>query len=78
MDNVKLTRGTKDLIKLAIEQTASEDKNNRYKICEKIAEIAEERYEGLNLEYQLERMGLETTLAILAKIDLYFYKYHRE
>ncbi|HCL4480266.1 TPA: hypothetical protein N2D99_002354 [Clostridium botulinum] len=78
MDNLKLTRGTKELIKLAISATNAEDRNNRYKICEKIAEIVEGRYEGLNLEYQLERMGLQTTLQILNKVDLYFYKYHRE
>lgn len=76
MDNkeFKLTRGTKELIKYAIEETSS---HNRYELCAKVAEIVEDRYNGLNLEYQLDRMGLSTTLQILSAIDTYFYKYHR-
>lgn len=70
----KLTRGTKELIKYAISQTNS---HNRYELCAKVAEIVEERYNGLNLEYQLDRMGLSTTKQILNAIDTYFFKYHR-
>lgn len=70
----KLTRGTKELIKYAIAETQS---HNRYELCAKIAEIVEEKYNGLNLEYQLERMGLSTTGQILNAIDIYFFKYHR-
>lgn len=68
----KLTRGTKELIKQAIQETQS---NNRYVLCAKIAETVEKRYNGLNLEYQLQRMGIQTTGQILQAIDTYFYKY---
>ncbi|MFJ8531414.1 hypothetical protein [Bacillus sp. NPDC094106] len=75
MEQVKLTRGTKALIKMAINEIEPDSKNNRYAICEKIAQIVEQRYEGHNLDYQLNRMGLETTKDILSKIDMYFYKH---
>jgi hypothetical protein len=68
----KLTRGTKELIKNVIEKTKS---NNRYVLCEMIAEQVESKYNGLNLEYQLERMGLQTTGQILKAIDIYFFKH---
>lgn len=70
----KLTRGTKELIKNAIDETQS---NNRYVLCEKIADMVEEKYGGLNLEYQLGRMNLETTGKILTAIDTFFYKHIR-
>jgi len=72
-NDFKLTRGTKLLIKSAITETKS---SNRYELCEKIAQKVEDTYKGLNLEYQLERMGLQTTGKILGAIDTYFYKYH--
>lgn len=74
MSEFKLTRGTKELIKQAISETNS---NNRYVLCEKIASMVEEKYNGLNLEYQLERMGLQTTGKILLAIDTFFYKHLR-
>jgi len=74
MNDSRLTRGAKDLIQKAIEETQS---NNRYVLCEKIAKMVEERYNGLNLEYQLRRMQLQTTRQILQAIDTYFYKYIR-
>lgn len=74
VEEYKLTRGTKELIKQAIQETQS---NNRYIICEKIAEMVEEKYAGLNLEYQLKRMKLQTTGEILKAIDTFFYKYMR-
>jgi len=74
MSDFKLTRGTKELIKTAISETQS---NNRYVLCEKIAEKVEEKYSGLNLEYQLERMNLQTTGKILLAIDTFFYKHLR-
>lgn len=74
MQDFKLTRGTKELIKTAIKETQS---NNRYVLCEKIAEIVESKYNGLNLEYQLERMNLQTTGKILQAIDTFFYKHIR-
>lgn len=72
MSDFKLTRGAKQLIKTAIEETQS---NNRYVLCQKIAEIVEQRYSGLNLEYQLKRMNLQTTGKILEAIDTFFYKH---
>jgi hypothetical protein len=74
VSDFKLTRGTKELIKRAIQETQS---NNRYVLCQKIAEIVENKYSGLNLEYQLERMNLQTTGKILQAIDTYFYKHLR-
>jgi hypothetical protein len=74
LSDFKLTRGTKELIKRAIQETQS---NNRYVLCQKIAEIVENKYSGLNLEYQLERMNLQTTGKILQAIDTYFYKHLR-
>lgn len=73
-NDFKLTRGTKELIKSAITETQS---SNRYELCEKIAHMVEDKYNGLNLEYQLERMGLQTTGKILSAIDTYFYKHLR-
>jgi hypothetical protein len=70
----KLTRGTKELIRTAINETQS---NNRYVLCEKIADMVEDKYNGLNLEYQLERMNLQTTGKILQAIDTFFYKHLR-
>jgi hypothetical protein len=70
----KLTRGTKELIKTAIKETQS---SNRYVLCEKIADMVESKYNGLNLEYQLERMGLQTTGQILKAIDTFFFKHIR-
>lgn len=74
MSDFKLTRGTKELIRTAINETQS---NNRYVLCEKIADMVEEKYNGLNLEYQLERMNLQTTGKILQAIDTFFYKHLR-
>lgn len=74
MSEFKLTRGTKELIKIAIQETKS---NNRYILCEKIADMVENRYSGLNLEYQLKRMNLQTTGQILQAIDTFFYKHLR-
>lgn len=70
----KLTRTTKELIENAIKSTKSID---RLKLCESIAFTAEEKYEGLNLEFQLERMNLSTTCKILDAIDTYFHIYFK-
>lgn len=73
---VKLTRGTKDLIKEAITVIQTdEQKNDRYRICEEICRIAEDRYQGNNLSYQLNRMDIPTTGKVLEKIDAYFFMY---
>ena len=71
-EEYKLTRGVKQLIKSAINETQS---NNRYVLCEKVAQMVEDKYKGLNLEYQLKRMKIETTKQILKAIDIYFYKH---
>ena len=71
----KLTRGTKDLIRQAIQETHS---NNRNVLCSKVCEIVENRYSGLNFEYQLKRMKIETTKQVLTAIDIYFYKHLRQ
>lgn len=73
--DVKLTRGTKELIKAAIKDLAPEDKDNRYKICEKVCSVAEEKYQGNNLMYQLNRMDISTTGKVLEKIDIFFYSH---
>ncbi|ADO59534.1 hypothetical protein [Paenibacillus polymyxa] len=67
-----LTRGTKQLIKSAINETQS---NNRYVLCAKIADNVVSKYNGLNLDYQLKRMGLQTTGQILEAIDTFFFKH---
>lgn len=78
LNDVKITRGTKELIKEAIMGIESEkEKNNRYKICEEMCRIAENRYQGNNLLYQLNRMDILTTGKVLEKIDAYFYIHNR-
>jgi len=72
MNDFKLSRGTKELIKKAIEESSS---NNRYELCQIIAETVENKYDGLNLDYQLKRMNIESTGKILQAIDTYFYKH---
>ncbi|BBW98923.1 hypothetical protein [Geobacillus subterraneus] len=70
----KLTRKTKNLIKEAIETTGSTD---RYALCQYIAEKLECIHTGGSLEYQLRRMGLETTKKILWSIDVFLKKYEK-
>lgn len=77
-ENVVLTRGAKRLIKKAIEDCQAEKESpNRYDICYKVVQIALEAYKNDLLDYQLERMGLDTTKKILEKIDIYFFKYYK-
>lgn len=70
----RLTRGTKDLISQAINRAGT---NNRYDVCNTVVEIMMERYEGLTLDYQADRMNLATTGAILTAIDTYFFKHYK-
>ncbi len=72
MPENKLTRGTKAIIKQAIHDTQS---NNNLVLCQKVAEILESKYSGMNMQYQLRRMSLNTTGQILHAIDEYFLKY---
>lgn len=69
------SRTKKILIAMAIEACKPEDKYNRYKVCEKLADIMEEKYTGEKLEYHSTRMGMDTTKNMLKEIDAYFYKY---
>lgn len=68
------SRTRKVLIEEAISNCLPEDKFNRFKVCEQLAEIMVSRYKGQNLEYHSERMGMETTSKMLKEIDSYFYK----
>lgn len=72
--DAKLTRKTKNLIKEAIETTGTTD---RYTLCQYIAEKLECTHAGGNLEYQLKRMGLESTKKILLSIDIFLEKYEK-
>ena len=71
----KLTRGTKELIKHAMNETQS---NDRIQLCEYVAGELEKRFRGKTLEYQLSRMDLNTTGKILSAIDTYIYNYHTD
>lgn len=75
-NSIKLTRGTKELIKNAVATIAPEYKDDRYKVCEAVCRIAEEKYQGNNLNYQLTRMDIMTTGKVLEKIDCYFFNNH--
>lgn len=71
----KLTRGTKDIIKKAINETKT---TNRHDLCENICETLEQRFSGDTLSYQLQRMNLETTGDVLSAIDTYMFKHSKE
>lgn len=66
-----ITRGAKAFIKEAIDSLPEDQKMDRYAICEKVALLAEERYTGNAMEYQLNRMDIGTTGKILEKIDFF-------
>ena len=82
MQNCSLSRGLKSIISQAISETNS---YNRDELVDKVAQIFIDRYsknESSNednqdkwLNYQLSRMGVETTKKLQNAIDLYFYKY---
>ena len=67
-----LTRGTKKLIANAIEKTGE---YNRSVLCESICAELCDKFSGDSLEYQLERMNLNTTSDINRAIDTYMYKH---
>jgi len=71
----KLTRGTKALIGRAIKETES---SNRYELLEWVAEDLCDRFEKGCLEYQLGRMGIETSSEVLDAIDTYVYRYAKQ
>lgn len=69
-----ITRGTKKLIKQAIEETKS---YNRYVLCDWIAQTLVDKFKYKNYDYQLGRMGLVTSKDILKAIDTYIFRYSR-
>lgn len=75
MAEIKITRVARKLIVDAILETGSK---NRYDICWKVNQYIVDKYDGLNLDYQCKRMGIETTKKLLAVIDGYFYKYYKK
>lgn len=75
IEKKKMTRGTKKLIETAIDQLEPEKRNNSNAICEKMVDILFERFDGNNLDYQIKRMGIESTGQILDKLDDYFLRY---
>ena len=71
----EITRGTKTLIKNAIGETQS---SNKYELLDHICNELCNKFKGNTLDYQLERMKLETTSEVLSAIDTYMYKYAKE
>lgn len=67
-NNIQLSKSTINLIEQAIERTKSQ---NRYVLCEEIASLLENKFQGENLTYQTKRMKLDTTKKILSAIDCY-------
>lgn len=68
------SRKKKQLIEEAINLCTGRDMFNKFKICEQVAEIMINKYNGRNLEYHSKRMGLDTNKKILKEIDSYFYR----
>lgn len=63
---------SKNVIKLIEDAINQSNSFNRYKICENVCLILEEKYPlERNLEYQLRRMNLSTTREILNAVDIY-------
>lgn len=71
----KMTRGTRRMVEAAISQLDPSEQSNTHAICFKMTDILLEKFEGGNLDYQLERMDLQKTQSIMDKIEEYFQKY---
>lgn len=69
-----LTKGTRLLIKDMINKY---DTTDRHVLCEHICFYLEDKFTGKALDYQLKRMGLETTGDVLRAIDEYLYTYNK-
>lgn len=71
----KLSRGTVRLLKEAIISARNKGLafNDRYVLCQEVCELVEQKYSGGTLDYQLKRMNLTTTKAVLDAIDIFFY-----
>lgn len=74
-EKIKLTNSVKSIIEEAIDVLDKEEKDNRIKICEEFCRIAEQRYTGEQMTYQLNRMHIASTKPILQRIDKYLYDY---
>lgn len=72
--NVVLTRGTKKLIAKAIEETGT---LNSSVLCNHICEDLCSKFAGDSLDYQLDRMNIPTTKAIVDAIDVYIYRHSK-
>ena len=82
---MQLSRGLKKIIVQAIENLPEERKNNKYAICDQVADIAVRRYIGDpdapdfetkcenagTFDYQTKRMGITTSKEILEKVELF-------
>lgn len=67
-----LTRGTKKIIANAIAKTGE---FNRSVLCNAICDELCDKFSGDSLEYQLERMNLNTTGDINRAIDTYMFRH---
>lgn len=70
-----LSRTMRSVIESAIASLPEEDAFNENKILFQISEYFVDRFPGGKLEYQLERMGMETTTKIKNAIQLYMTRY---
>lgn len=83
LEPISVSRGLKEIIDQAIEDLPVEERNNKFSICEKVADTLERRYIGDPdspeystkkagvFDYQLKRMGVETTKKLMQRIELY-------
>lgn len=69
-----LTRGTKKLIARAIEETGS---LNSSVLCNHICEDLCSKFAGDSLDYQLDRMNIPTTQAVIDAIDTYIFRHSK-
>ena len=86
MERYTLSRGAKKLIKEAISNLPLDKKCNSYYICDEVVNLMIKKYigdpdeDGFEnksenlLMYQAKRMGMETTLQVMEKIETYMYK----
>ena len=74
---VELTRSNKTTIQEAIDSLDDVYKMDVIKIVEKVADILIERYgpDDASIEYQLRRVGMQSSLDIVEKVELYLRKY---
>lgn len=70
-EDIILTRGTKKLIAEAIRQTGT---LNNTTLCDTICDSLCNKFSGDSLDYQLKRMNIQSTKAILDAIDVFIYQ----